>query len=51
MHIAITGVAGFLGQRLVKQLLERGELRQQSITRLTLLDQVEAQQPAAEALL
>ncbi|MDN3560622.1 D-erythronate dehydrogenase [Vreelandella neptunia] len=47
MHIAITGAAGFLGQRLVKQLLERGELRQQPITRLTLLDQVEAPQPAA----
>lgn len=47
MHIAITGAAGFLGQRLVKQLLERGELRQQSITRLTLLDQMEAPQPAA----
>ena len=29
MHIAITGAAGFLGQRLVKQLLERSELRQQ----------------------
>lgn len=47
MHIAITGAAGFLGQRLVKQLLEHGELRQQRITRLTLLDQVEAPQPAA----
>jgi len=47
MHIAITGAAGFLGQRLVNQLLERGELRQQPITRLTLLDQVEAPQPAA----
>lgn len=42
MHIAITGAAGFLGQRLVKQLLERGELRQQPITRLTLIDQIEA---------
>jgi len=47
MHIAITGAAGFLGQRLVKQLLERGELRQQPITRLTLIDQIEAPQPAA----
>lgn len=45
MHIAITGAAGFLGQRLVQQLLERGELRHQPITRLTLIDQVEAPQP------
>ncbi|QNI02404.1 SDR family oxidoreductase [Halomonas sp. SH5A2] len=47
MHIAITGAAGFLGQRLVHQLLKRGELRQQPITRLTLIDQVEAPQPEA----
>ena len=47
MHIAITGAAGFLGQRLVKQLLKRGELRQHPITRLTLIDQVEAPQPEA----
>ncbi|MCW4153656.1 MULTISPECIES: D-erythronate dehydrogenase [Halomonadaceae] len=47
MHIAITGAAGFLGQRLVHQLLARGELRQQPITRLTLIDQVEAPQPEA----
>ncbi|SER73706.1 Nucleoside-diphosphate-sugar epimerase [Vreelandella subterranea] len=47
MHIAITGAAGFLGQRLVKQLLARGELRQHPITRLTLIDQVEAPQPEA----
>ena len=42
MHIAITGAAGFLGQRLAQQLIQRGELRQQSITQLTLIDQVEA---------
>jgi nucleoside-diphosphate-sugar epimerase len=47
MHIAITGAAGFLGQRLVHQLLARGELRQQPVTRLTLIDQVEAPQPEA----
>lgn len=47
MHIVITGAAGFLGQRLVKQLLERGELRQQPITQLTLIDQIEAPLPAA----
>ncbi|WP_249977346.1 D-erythronate dehydrogenase [Vreelandella olivaria] len=45
MHIAITGAAGFLGQRLVQQLIASGELRQQPITRLTLLDQVEAPLP------
>ncbi|MGO1771202.1 MAG: D-erythronate dehydrogenase [Halomonas sp.] len=45
MHIAITGAAGFLGQRLVQQLIAKGELRQQAITRLTLIDQVEAPQP------
>ncbi|MDQ7728897.1 D-erythronate dehydrogenase [Halomonas sp. SpR8] len=47
MHIAITGAAGFLGQRLVQQLLAKGELCQKAITRLTLIDQVEAPQPAA----
>lgn len=45
MHIAITGAAGFLGQRLVQRLLERGELRKEPIHRLTLLDQVEATVP------
>ncbi|MGE6579646.1 D-erythronate dehydrogenase [Vreelandella aquamarina] len=47
MHIAITGAAGFLGQRLAQQLIQRGELRQQSITQLTLIDQVEAPSPSA----
>lgn len=46
MHIAITGAAGFLGQRLAQQLIQRGELRQQSITQLTLIDQVEAPSPS-----
>ncbi|APE30781.1 NAD-dependent epimerase [Halomonas aestuarii] len=39
MHIAITGAAGFLGQRLVAQLLDRGELNGDAIRRLTLVDQ------------
>lgn len=47
MHIAITGAAGFLGQRLVQQLLTKGELRQQPITRLTLIDQIETPLPDA----
>ncbi|HSP58251.1 MAG TPA: D-erythronate dehydrogenase [Halomonas sp.] len=47
MHIAITGAAGFLGQRLVTRLLERGRLDGQAIRRLTLLDQVEAPLPDA----
>lgn len=45
MHIAITGAAGFLGQRLIRRLLERGELRGEPIRRLTLIDQVEAATP------
>ena len=51
MHIAITGAAGFLGQRLAQQLIQRGELRQQSITQLTLIDQVEAPSPQQARLL
>lgn len=47
MHIAITGAAGFLGQRLVHQLVALGELRQQTITRLTLIDQGEVPKPEA----
>lgn len=47
MHIVITGAAGFLGQRLAGRLLERGELRGQAISRLTLVDQFEAPIPAS----
>lgn len=50
MHIVITGAAGFLGQRLVNQLLARGELNGKAITRLTLIDQVEAPRPEAAGI-
>jgi len=48
MHIVITGGAGFLGSRLARQLLQRGQLsgsdgKLQTISRITLLDVVAAQ--------
>ena len=48
MHIVITGGAGFLGSRLARQLLTRGQLtgndgKLQTISRITLLDVVAAQ--------
>jgi D-erythronate 2-dehydrogenase len=38
MNVLITGGAGFLGQRLAKRLLERGQLDGQSIDEIVLLD-------------
>lgn len=50
MHIAITGAAGFLGQRLIHRLLERGELQGEPIRRLTLIDQAAATAPEAAGI-
>src|SRR5690554_188231 len=50
MHIAITGAAGFLGQRLVKQLVGWGALSDRAICRLTLIDQVEPPAPNADRI-
>lgn len=52
MEILITGGAGFLGARLARQLLKRNTLcgadgQQQTLRRITLLDVVPAQVPAA----
>ncbi|NWN81678.1 MAG: SDR family oxidoreductase [Halomonas sp.] len=50
MHIAVTGAAGFLGQRLIRRLLEREQLRGQPISRLTLLDQVQVEVADSEGV-
>ncbi len=50
MHIAITGAAGFLGQRLVHRLLDRGTLNGTAIRRLTLVDRTEPPAIAREGV-
>ncbi|MBD3897818.1 SDR family oxidoreductase [Halomonas sp. ML-15] len=50
MHILITGAAGFLGQRLLHRLIDRGELCGRTITRFTLVDQSEAAVPEAAGI-
>ncbi|APX92909.1 NAD-dependent epimerase [Halomonas sp. 1513] len=50
MHILITGAAGFLGQRLLHRLIDRGELCGQAISRFTLVDQGEAAVPQAAGI-
>ena len=51
MHVMITGAAGFLGQRLTEALIDTGSLKGQPLSRLTLLDQIEAPRPEAASCL
>ncbi|WP_248623667.1 hypothetical protein [Cobetia crustatorum] len=51
MHVMITGAAGFLGQRLTQALIDKGSLNGQPLSRLTLLDQIEAPRPEAASCL
>ncbi|TDX31601.1 nucleoside-diphosphate-sugar epimerase [Modicisalibacter xianhensis] len=50
MHVLITGAAGFLGQRLTRTLLERGEVNGKTLTRLTLIDQVAPVPPSHDTV-
>jgi len=50
MHVLITGAAGFLGQRLTRALVVRGELSGQPLTHITLIDQVKPKVPTSSSL-
>lgn len=50
MHIVITGAAGFLGQRLVDHLVKAGQLAGSTLSRLTLIDQVEPDRPDSDGV-
>lgn len=50
MNIVITGAAGFLGQRLVNHLVEARRLAGSTLSRLTLIDQVEPARPESGGL-
>lgn len=50
MHILITGATGFLGQRLIHQLLQRQALCDQPITHMTLVDQSRAEAPETSGI-
>jgi D-erythronate 2-dehydrogenase len=49
MHVAITGAAGMIGRKLVERLVADGRLGDNALDRLTLVDVVAPDSPAAEA--
>jgi len=51
MHVLITGAAGFLGQRLTRALVVRGELSGQPLTHITLIDQVKPKVSTSSSLI
>ena len=46
MHVMIFGAAGMIGRKLTERLGKDGRLGEQAISRLSLVDVVEAAQPA-----
>src|SRR5512141_822241 len=47
MHILMTGAAGMIGRKLTARLVKDGKLNGQAIDRLTLIDVVAPEKPAA----
>ena len=47
MHVAVTGAAGMIGRKLVARLVEDGRLGDAELERLTLVDVVAPEPPAA----